>query len=373
MTYSTLVDVSHRLLVEPRSTALQTDEKDILAELRPQAFMFRARNFNFKAPYSEWLDQFTKLLQEIRNCVGHQNLLLSIDHEGGRVVRPPSPITRFPYAACWGERVADVAAAMALELRSLGLNTAWAPVADVLTNRESKAIGQRAFSSKVQLVAEMAVIMARTLMSHGIAAAAKHFPGYGAVKEDAHFDLPTAMISRAEWENVHIPPFVRLIEEGINFIMTAHIHCPELDPNDQATLSKLILSDLLRGKLGFRGVVVADALGMGAIKDEIETAEAVEKALVAELDLFCVAGDSVDLSTARKLAGHILDAVSEDRISEELLETSRKRIQSTINSLPQHLPKVLDAEVFLTHGKLAHELDPNDEWRNFQYIPVGFD
>ena len=301
MPYSRHVDVGHRLFVEPAGASLQEEEKELLSELRPMSFLFRARNFDLDAPYDEWLGKFTALIDDIRKCVEHKNLLLSIDHEGGMIVRPPKPITRFPYAAKWDEKVVEVAEAMALELSSLGLNLSWAPVADVLTNLESKAIGQRAFSGVTDEVIRKACLMAATLEANGVAAGGKHFPGYGAVTEDAHYDLPTANDSFEDWERIHMPPFANLVLQGMQFVMTAHVMYPALDPIDQATLSKPILSGILRKRLGFNGVIVADALGMGAIKDQIEKSEAVEKALIAELDLFCIAGDSVNLHTAKNL------------------------------------------------------------------------
>lgn len=373
MPFLTRADVGHRLFVEPSGISLRMDEREILSELCPMSFLFRARNFDFRAPYEEWLGKFKALLEDIRTCVGHQNLLLSIDHEGGGVMRPPLPITRFPYAAKWGERVADVSEAMAIELRSLGLNLSWAPVADVLTNRESKAIGQRAFSSDTDEVTKKACLMAATLQKNGIAAGGKHFPGYGAVTEDAHYDLPTATDSFDVWERIHMPPFAHLVRAGMSFVMTAHVMYPALDPVDQATLSKPILSGILRERLGFRGVIVADALGMGAIKEEIENSNAVEKALLAELDLFCIAGDSVNLHTAQNLADQILSALRQGVVSEDLLHRSKLRIETAINGLIQHTPQLLPDDILEKHAVLAHELDPNGEWKDFQYIPKGFD
>ncbi len=373
MSYSTRPDIGHRLLVEPTDVSLQPEEKEILSELRPMSYLFRARNFDFKAPYEEWLSKFTELIHDIRNCVGHKNLLLSIDHEGGRVIRPPQPITRFPYAAKWNEKVAEVSEAMAIELSSLGLNMSWAPVADVLTNPESKAIGQRAFSSATGEVTHKACLMAATLAANGVAAGGKHFPGYGSVTEDAHYDLPTATDSFESWERIHMPPFVHLIRDCMQFIMTAHVMYPALDPVDQATLSKPILSDILRNRLGFKGVIVADALGMAAIKDQIEKSDAVEKALLAELDLFCIVGDSVNLHTAQNLADQMLRALNKGTVSEDFLERSRLRIETAINGLMQHVPKALPEGILEKHAALAHELDPNNEWSDFQYIPKGFD
>lgn len=373
MTYKTLADVGHRLLVEPSGMVLTSEEKELLSELQPQSFIFRARNFDFRAEYTEWLEKFAQLLRDLRSCIGHKNLMMSIDHEGGRVMRPPLPITRFPYAANWGTHVAAVSTAMAIELSSLGLNTSWAPVADVLTNKESKAIGQRAFSDDPSVVTRECLMMMEALEANGIAAGAKHFPGYGAVLEDAHYDLPTTHLSRKEWEEVHLPPFVALIQKNVKFLMTAHIRYPALDVEDQATLSKIILSDILRDQLGYRGVVVADALGMSAIRDEIKESKAVEKALAAQLDLFCLAGDSVDLHTAANLSRQILSAVTEGRVEESLLDASRERIQTAIDSLPQPEPRVLSTDVFAKHAELARMLDPENKWSDFQYIPKGFD
>lgn len=370
---NTLSDLGHRLLVETSGPRLLPQERDILAELQPRAFIFRARNFDFKKPYQEWHQQFEVLLSEIKKTVGHQQLLLSIDHEGGRVVRPPLPITRFPYAALWGDRVADVAKAMATELKSIGLNTNWAPVADVLTNGDSKVIGQRAFGNDPDTVSRKACLMAKVLTENGVLPGAKHFPGHGSVEEDTHYHLPTAHLSREEWEAAHMPPFSSLIAQGIKFIMTAHIVYPALDNVNQATLSKSILFDILRGEMGFEGILVADALGMGSIRGDLESSATVVKALQAELDLFCLAGDNIDLGTAKTLATLMQQAVNEGIVSPDSMSRSRDRIEQTIASLPQHQPALLADSVFEAHQALSLALDPKGEWMKWQYIPKGFD
>jgi beta-N-acetylhexosaminidase len=359
-----------KCIVEPVGTALTSAESDCLSELQPAGVMLRARNFNFKAPYEQWLGEFSDLVTEIRKAIGRSEVLFTIDHEGGRVVRPPLPVTRFPYARRFGSRTAEVAQAMAIELKSLAINVNFAPVADI--DEGCPVIGQRAFATDSKSAASQAVTFAKSLHAAGIIPVPKHFPGHGGVKEDSHFALPVLDRSLDELLNHELHPFQELIDVGIPAIMTAHLMIPALDKHNPATISHPILVSLLREKLGFNGVVFADALGMAAISDRLEGGSLAVAGIKSKLDLFVLAGDTVTLDHARRLASEMLEAVGSGQVGSDDVLSSLDRIEALLDLTPQYTPKKLDTAIFENHARLATELDPTNEWHKYQYIPKGF-
>src|ERR1700678_350473 len=133
MTNKAISHFGKHFLVEVAGIAITDDEKRSLERLQPAAIMLRKRNFRQDAEYNIWLESYRKLIAQFRDILPKE-LIISIDHEGGRVIRPPEPITRFPYAINWSESVNQVAEAMAIELKSLAINVNFAPVADIHSN-----------------------------------------------------------------------------------------------------------------------------------------------------------------------------------------------------------------------------------------------
>src|SRR5271170_360733 len=207
MTEDLVAALGKKLLVEPSGPRLTDEEKSVLHELRPGAIMFRKRNFLQDADYATWLDVYRKLIQDCREAVERDALILSVDHEGGRVMRFPPPITGFPYASHWGDSVEAVAKAMATELKSLAINVNFAPVADIHSNPDNPVIGERAFAREPQAVAQAAVQFANALRTNGICPCAKHFPGHGDTAADSHFGLPVLDISREDLKKRELVPF----------------------------------------------------------------------------------------------------------------------------------------------------------------------
>jgi len=196
--------------------------------------------------------------------------LITIDHEGGRVQRLTAPFTHFPAAAHLGATSSPflagrVGGVMAQELRAVGIDLNFAPVLDVLTNRDNPVIGDRAFSSRPETVARIGGALMLGLQKGGVIPCGKHFPGHGHTNADSHATLPRVDKTFDELMQVEIPPFRRAISAQIGTIMTAHVLYPALDPDLPATLSPTILTGLLRQKLGYRGMVITDDLEMGAI------------------------------------------------------------------------------------------------------------
>ncbi len=360
-------------LVEPSSTKLSDEESRLLEQLQPAAIMFRKRNFLEDVDYEEWLEAYRNLLSQIKSVLKHQHLMIAIDHEGGRVIRPPLPITRFPYAARFGSAVSAVAEAMAIELKSLGINVNFAPVADIHSNPDNPVINERAFACTANDAARAAVMFAKTLMMNEIAPCAKHFPGHGDTKLDSHYTTPVLDLSLDEMRVRELVPFQALIDAGVDLVMTAHIVFPQIDADNQATMSKRILNDILRNEMKFDGVVIADALGMAATVTKLSQRETVSRAINAGLDLFCLAGDTVSIEDGVRMAHLLRQAVDQGEIYSSTLDSSQARIDKYLRNLPQHSVSRLDKDVFDRHHELAEQLSSLSPWSAFELSLPGFE
>jgi len=227
--------------------------------------------------------------------------LVALDHEGGRVHRLPRPFTRFPPAAIVGagndpKVVEAVGRAMGRELRAVGIDLDFAPVLDVRGNPRNTVIGDRAFSVDPSRAARLGLALARGLEAAGVLACGKHFPGHGATTGDSHFVLPHDR--RPRRAVLHdLQSFARAARAGLPSLMTAHVVYPALDPRRPATLSARICRDLLRRRLGFRGVLFSDDLEMNAVAGRTTPGKSAVAALLAGCDMLLVC-QSLDAARA---------------------------------------------------------------------------
>jgi beta-N-acetylhexosaminidase len=254
-------------------------------------------------------------------------LLISTDQEQGVVFRVGPPATQFPGAMALGagRSAVDARTAAAItgaELRAVGVNQDYAPVADVNVNALNPVIGVRSFSSDPELVAELTAAQVRGLEADGgIASCPKHFPGHGDTATDSHVGIPEIDHTREEWSQIDAPPFRAAIAAGVDAIMTAHIVVKSLDPaGDPATLSKPIMTGILREELGFDGLVITDSLGMAGVRQKYGDAEVPVRALEAGVDQLLMP-PKMDVAYDAVLA-----AVRSGRISERRLDQSVYRV-----------------------------------------------
>lgn len=253
-------------------------------------------------------------------------LIIATDQEQGIVTRFGPPATQFPgsMALGAGRSAADARTAAAItgeELRAVGINVDFAPVADVNVNPDNPVIGVRSFSSDPALVSEMVAAQVAGYQSDGnVSASAKHFPGHGDTATDSHYGLPV-IHTREEWERLDAPPFKAAIDAGIDMVMTAHLLVPALDDTgDPASVSKPILTGVLREQLGFDGVIITDALDMAGIRQQYGDAEVAVRALEAGVDILLMSPTPIAARDA------ILDAVATGRLSEEFIDEKVERI-----------------------------------------------
>ncbi len=254
-------------------------------------------------------------------------LIISTDQEGGSVVyRLTEPATMMPgnmalaATRSTGDSL-DSARVIGTELAAVGINQNYAPVADVNINPENPVIGVRSFGSDPGLCSEMVAAGVRGYHRGDVASAAKHFPGHGDTDTDSHYGLPVITHTRDELDRIDLPPFRAAIRRRVDTIMTAHIVVPALDPSGvPATMSKPIMTGLLREELGFDGLIVTDALDMRGASEDFPPDVAPVRALQAGCDQLVLAPE-MDVAFQS-----VLDAVRSGEISEERLDASLRRV-----------------------------------------------
>ncbi|MBE9058525.1 beta-N-acetylhexosaminidase [Sphaerospermopsis sp. LEGE 08334] len=345
----------NHLIFGVSGTTLSDDDKRALNELKPVGVIFFTKNFLDGVPYPVWLKGFENLLKQIREYTERETLLASIDHEGGRVVRTPFPITRFPCAYLVKSQAYEVAKATALELKSLGINLSFSPVADIFSNPQNPIIGPRAFGITPKTASQSAREYYRGLREEGILGCAKHFPGHGDTSTDSHLELPILNLSLEDLRNRELIPFQTLIQAQIPLIMTAHILFPQIDPEVPATLSTTILNHILRQELNFQGVIVSDDLDMKAVADMFMRPGTVARAFNAGCDLFIVSRNinSSSLERTYKIAEDFANCLSNGSLNEEIVESARERVESLLKITPQYPVYQLEKEVLVNHAELA--------------------
>ncbi|MFA6092286.1 MAG: beta-N-acetylhexosaminidase [Elusimicrobiota bacterium] len=292
--------------------------------------------------------QTRRLTAELQDKVGRP-LLFAVDHEGGWVLRFSSGLTAFPGNAALGKAgdpklARKVGERMASELSALGIGLNLAPVLDVLGESYNPGIHIRSFGKTPELASEMGCAFIRGMQAGGVAACAKHFPGKGAAKQDAHLTLPTVALPRAEMMRRHVEPFRAAVRAGTLSLMSSHAVYPALDPSRApSTFSRRIMHGLLRKNLGFKGVSISDDLCMGAVTESRGIPESAVESFLAGHDLLIVA----HLPPAQLEAAEALRAaLAEGRIPAEHWKASLSRIERLLKRAspkPRALPKPDDA------------------------------
>ncbi len=254
---------------------------------------------------------------------------VSVDQEGGRVARLKAPFTEWPPAVTLG-RSGDVALAarfgraLAAELKAVGITLDFAPVLDVFTNPKNAVIGDRAISGKAGDVARLGAAIVRAMQDEGVAACGKHFPGHGDTTTDSHFELPLVEHPPERLREVEFLPFKAAIDAGVASIMTAHVLVPALDDKRPATLSKRIVTGVLRQELGYNGLILSDDLDMKAIAGEYSVPSAAVLAIEAGCDglLIC---QSTDVQVYASALEAIIHAVEDERLPFSRVENALVR------------------------------------------------
>lgn len=265
-------------------TEISAEDESRLDRIRPASVILFTRNF-------QSVGQIKALIRRAKAIAGPQ-CRLAIDHEGGRVVRFPDALPTFPAPRTFGEgrdpeEMRRAARTAADALKDWGFDLNLAPVVDVLTPTSHPRMVDRCFGSDPELVSEMAEAFIRGMRDGGVQTCAKHFPGVGPAELDPHETGPKVTVTRAQQEKFLLP-FRRAIAAGVDTVMISHILYTELDPAGPATLSKKIITDLLRVELGFTREILSDDLEMGAIQEAYGIEDAVRRARAAGCTLLLV-------------------------------------------------------------------------------------
>ena len=258
---------------------------------------------------------------------------LGVDEEGGTVARvasnPAFSVTQYQGMRAIGDtgdpsQAYQAAQTISSYLKDLGFNMDFAPDADVITNPENKVIGNRSFGTDPQLVGDMVSAAVKGFRDQAMASCIKHFPGHGGTKGDTHEGYAYTDRTVEQMESAELLPFRSGIEAGVEFIMASHISAPNTPAGDTpASLSSYILTDLLREQMGYQGLVITDAMNMGAISQQYSSAQAAVQAFQAGADMILMPENFTEAYNG------ILQAVQSGQITQERLDTSVLRILET--------------------------------------------
>lgn len=306
----------------------KTEATKLIEKYKPGGVLLFSRNVENKTQ----LVILNKTMQEAALKYSGVPLFISVDQEGGRVLRLKNIATVLPGNMNLGATDSSILSFLAgkltaIDLEALGINMNFAPVIDVNSNKDSKVIGVRSFGDDPKKVSELGVAYIKGLQSRRVSATAKHYPGHGAVSGDSHYSSPSIDLTFDELYNRDLIPFKAAISDGVDAIMTAHLSYPNIDPtNNPATISKIMLTDILRNKLGFTGLIVTDDMEMNGISSKMDIGEASVKAILAGCDLITVAWSE---TAKEKVFNSLKRAVENSIISESRINESLKRIIAT--------------------------------------------
>ncbi len=306
--------IGQMIIINYNISQVNDELKSILEDVKPSGFILMQNNYTT-------YENTKKFVSDIKSY-SSLPFIVSTDQEGGRVQRlqlltDVSPVN-IPFMKKLGDMkdeslAYEVGKVMAEEVRTLGINVVHAPVVDIFSNPDNQVIGNRSFGSDYLTVSKMAISMSKGLEENGVISTFKHFPGHGDTSTDSHSSLPIVTKSYEELMELELKPFKNAIEAGAKMIMTAHIALPNITgDNTPSTMSKKVIGDILRGKLGFDGIVISDALNMKALTNYYSDEDIYKKTVEAGVDILLMPRNP------RLAVNTIKDNFSEERINESV-------------------------------------------------------
>lgn len=267
-----------------------------------------------------------ELTRDIKR-LAERELLLAVDQEGGQVARLREGFTELPPMRAVGAAgsvtlARELGRLIGRELRAVGFDMNYAPVLDIDTNPDNPIIAARSFGRTPELVGRMGLALAAGLQETGVAACGKHFPGHGDTSQDSHLELPTLPHAMERLEQIELSPFQAAARAGIAAFMTAHVIFKAVDPEHPATMSRAVLTGILRQKLGYDGLVVTDDVEMKAIADHYGVEEAVLLGLEAGVDHFLCCHTA---ALAHRAIDAVVRAVEGGKLSRATLDAATRR------------------------------------------------
>lgn len=314
--------IGQMMIIYYRAASMDSTLKSALETVQPGGFILFAENMSS-------YDGTLKLIKEIK-ASSKIPMFMSIDEEGGKVQRllklQGKEVSNVPSMYDVGlkndtELTYQVGKLLAEELKVFGINMDFAPVIDVYSNPDNKVIGTRSFGTTAELVSTHGQKLAAGLLDNGVIPVYKHFPGHGNTATDSHYDLPLVNKTKEELMNLDLIPFIDAIKNDAKLIMVGHLAVPSLTgDNTPASLSKSMITDFLKNELNYKGLVITDALDMGALTNYYSDDEICGKAVEAGVDILLMPKSS------KKCLKSVQDAVKNGTVTEEQINESVRKI-----------------------------------------------
>ena len=306
--------IAQMLILYSTSDTVSDDFKNTLKTYNPGRFILMKENITT-------FDKTKKFVDDLQKN-SDIPMIISIDEEGGNVQRllelKDVKPTNIPYMYYLGQTndtnlAYEVGKLMAEELRTIGVNVDYAPVLDIYSNKDNKVIGKRSFGTTPEQVSNMALSYAKGLEENGVIATYKHFPGHGDTSVDSHYSLPVITKSYDDLKNFELIPFKKTIENDAKIIMIGHLNFTNITSDGvPSSLSEKIITDILKKDLGYKGLVITDALNMGALTKKYTDEEIYTKTINAGVDLLLMPNGS------KKAIEYIKKNISEERINKSV-------------------------------------------------------
>jgi len=304
-------------------TSLQQETKSLIRDYKVGGLILYANNL-------ETPQQTVSLMNDLMTANGTNRLplFLGTDQEGGKVVRLPGPLKNFPTNQKIGQINQpqfsyEVGKLLGEQLKAFGFNLDFAPVMDVNSNPNNPIIGDRSFSNKPEIVSQLGIQTMQGLESQQVIPVIKHFPGHGDTSVDSHLELPKVSKSLDDLNKLELIPFKAAIDKGVDVVMVGHILLPKIDQQYPSSMSKEIITGLLRNQLGFDGVVMTDDMTMKAITNHFNIGQATVDSVKAGNDIILIAHEFANVTTA---IDALKAAVKNGEISEQQINDSVRRI-----------------------------------------------
>ncbi len=305
--------------------------------------------------------QLAELINDIQTCREEYPLFISVDQEGGRVVRFKTHFTQFPAMMEVAKldspkTVYDIHRVMAMELSACGVNLNFSPVCDIITNPNNKVIGDRAFGTNGTEIEKYISAAVRGLQSQNVLACAKHFPGHGSTTKDSHYDLPYVKTKLEDLRKNEFIPFYKASRSRVECIMMAHIVLDDLDPELPCTLSKRAY-DLLRQELKYKKLILSDDMEMKAIEDNYSIEESVNLAMKAGCDILIYR----TIDKCAQAIEALKESLKTKKIVKKIIEEKITRViqckkQFLTNYKPVYVPEIASSFSTEESNQITQEL-----------------
>ena len=306
--------------------SIDDNAKTFISSYKVSGFIFFSRNIESQQQSLELANSLKAFNEENSNIP----LLLGVDEEGGRVSRLPIQYKKLPTNQKIGsisnaEFSREIGEILGQQVKSLGLNLDFAPVMDIMSNPKNTVIGNRSFGSNADVVSSLGLSTHDGIKSQNVIPVIKHFPGHGDTTVDSHVGLPVVTKSVDQLSKLELVPFEAAINNGTDVVMVSHILMQKLDSKYPASFSKAIITDLLRDKMGFKGVVITDDITMGAVTKNYALGDMAVKSLQAGSDIILICHD---FDKQIDVLNSIKSAVENGEISEQYIDEKVYRVLS---------------------------------------------